>query len=113
MTSNHTHSIKVKNNQNIQKKLEKINFKKHEISTGFRQREPRKINGKIIIVSFLLMAMKGRNSFQQWACHISSLVGVTVSRQGLWKRINERFTQFLHAVLLDLLEQQLLELREQ
>jgi hypothetical protein len=113
MTSKNLHPRELKSNQIIQKKLRKINFKEHEIKSGFVQRKPRKIRGKALLISFLLMAMRGKNTFQQWAEYLSLLTGETISKQGVWKRITEQLSVFLSAILLDLLEQQLFDFSRQ
>ena len=113
MTPKDTHPRELKSNKIIQNKLRKINFQELEIKSGFVQRKPRKIWGKVLLISFLLMAMKGKNTFQQWAEYLSLLTGETVSKQGVWKRINEQLSIFLSAVLLDLLEQQLCDFSRQ
>jgi hypothetical protein len=113
MTSNNTHFRSNKGNQIIQKKLQKVKFNKHEIESGFKQRKPRKIKGKLLLISFLSMAMQGKNTIQQWAEQMGLMTGKTVSKQGIWKRINQHLCAFLSAVLLDILEQQMKEIRGQ
>jgi hypothetical protein len=106
MTSKRTHSKKGQNYKSFDKKLEQLQLNKHALRSGFKKRKAQKITGKALLISFILMAMQGKNTFQHWAEQISNLKGRTVSKQGLWKRITVKLTQFLLAVLFDALGKQ-------
>lgn len=68
MTSKSTLSvIKNKNKKYVEQKLKKIPFDKLTRESGFKQRKEQKINGKGLLISFILMVMQGKNSYQQWA----------------------------------------------
>jgi hypothetical protein len=100
--SSHTKREKKQNYKNINDKLREIAFSKHTRKSGFRQREPKKLEGKTMLIGFFLMALqKGNNTLQSWAQEIGFLIGETVSKQAVWKRITERMTNFLLAVLFD------------
>lgn len=106
MTPKNTRLKKKQKYKNMEQKLKKISFNKHAINSGFKQRKDKKITGKTLLISFILMAMQGKNSFQHWAEQAGILTGKTVSKQGIWKRVTLRLTKFLALILLDALGQQ-------
>ncbi len=92
--------------KSIESQLKDIPFNKHTLSSGFKQRKAQKITGKLLLISFFVMALQGNNSFQLWAEKISSITGKHLSKQAIWKRITVYFTKFLATVLADALRQQ-------
>jgi len=92
--------------KSIDKKLKKIPFNKRALASGFKQRKPQKLTGKLLLISFFVMALQGNNSFQLWAEKVSSITGSGVSKQAVWKRITSCFIKFLVAVLADALREQ-------
>lgn len=92
--------------KSIENQLRDIPFNKYTLSSGFKQRKAQKLTGKLLLISFFVMALQGNNSFQLWAEKISSITGKHVSKQAIWKRITVYFTKFLSAVLADALRQQ-------
>jgi hypothetical protein len=101
MTSDRTRSKKCQNYKGIEEILQSIPFSELARTSGFNRRKARKITGRHLLLSFMIMATQGRNTFQHWAEHLSILSGKQVSRQGIWKRVNTRLTPFLLAVLSD------------
>lgn len=70
MTSKSTLSVlksKDKNKNYVEQKLKKIPLEKLSKESGFKQRKEQKINGKGLLISFILMAMQGKTSYEQWA----------------------------------------------
>lgn len=70
MVSNSTLQIAKQRNKKkryIEQKLKKIPLEKLTRESGFKQRKERKINGKGLLISFILMIMQGKNSYEQWA----------------------------------------------
>ena len=57
--------------------------------------------------------MRGKNTFRSWAEQVSILKGKTVSKQALWKRVSAALTQFLLAILFDILGEQSSSIHEQ
>ncbi len=86
--------------KNLNEGLKEINFNKHAVSSGFKQRKAKKLKGKELVIGFILMALQKKNTFEQWASQVSYLSGITISKQGLFKRINQQFIDFfaLHFV---------------
>lgn len=107
MSSKSTCSIKVQRYKNLQKTLTKISFNKHAKASGFKKRKEKKITGKVMLIAFIYMAMKGKNTVQQWAEQIGLITGETVSRQGLWKRITEVFVDFLVRILMEAIDEKI------
>lgn len=89
----------------IEHQLQKIRFEEHVLRSGFKRRKARKISGRDLLVSFILMAMQGKNTFQHWSEQLGLLLGTTVSRQAIWKRVNDRLTRFLMSVMFDVLSE--------
>lgn len=108
-----TRTKKNKNHETIDKKLKKLGINKLAKKSGFTQRKTKKIKGRILIVSFVLMALQGKNTFEQWAEQIGILTRKTVSKQGIWKRVTVRLTNFLLAVLKETFKQQTIGICEQ
>lgn len=75
-------------------------------STGFYQRKERKINPRLLLISFFMIALKGKNSFQSWAIQLSILLRQTVSKTALWKRMSTEQVSFLKELLKSFLAKQ-------
>lgn len=110
MTSKSTCSKNDQIYKNLQKEIEKIPFDKYAKESLFKKRKEQKITGKVLVIGFILMALQGKNTFQQWASHIGLLTGETVSKQGVWKRITEEFISFLELVVHDIFTQKASEI---
>lgn len=106
MTPKNTRFKRKQKYENIEQRLKKIPFNKHAIKSGFKQRKEKKITGKSLLLGFILIAMQGKNTFHQWAEQIGLLTGKSVSKQGVWDRINSRFVRFLSLILTDALLEQ-------
>ncbi len=114
MTSKkHTKTKKDKNHETIDKKLKKLGINKLAKKSGFTQRKTKKVSGKVLIVSFIFMALQGKNTFEQWAEQIGILTKKKVSKQGIWKRVTVRLTNFLIDVLMEAFKQQTTGICEQ
>jgi hypothetical protein len=113
MTSKSTRFNRKQKYENIEQKLKKIPFKKYAEESNFKQRKPNKIKGKELMVAFFLMAMQGKNSFQHWAEQLGKLTGKNISKQGLWKRMTDRFNKFLLLILFDAMQQQTKDVQKQ
>ena len=71
-----------KNNREIKSIREKVNhipFNRLAQESGFKQRREKKISGKTLVIGFLMMSLQGRNTFQNWAEHVSLITGKIVS----------------------------------
>ena len=69
MSSNSTHNSKKQKYESfksIEQKFEKIPFNKLAIETDFKQRKGKKITGKRLVITFILMAMQGINTYEHW-----------------------------------------------
>ena len=99
-----------KNNKEIKSILEKVNhipFNRLAQERGFKQGREKKISGKTLVIGFLMMSLQGKNTFQNWAEHVSLITGKIVSKQAIWKKVTPLLTSFLSVVLFDALRQQI------
>jgi hypothetical protein len=106
MTPKHTNAKQNKEIKSIRQKLDAIPCEKHAKESKFQKRKAQKIDGKTLLLAFLVMALQGNNSFLLWAVNVNFITGERVSKQAIWKRITSCFTQFLKAVLSDAFKQQ-------
>jgi hypothetical protein len=84
----------------IEEWFKKIPLKKLSKQSGFCKRKPRKIQAKKFIVALLLSLWSSKqNTYSSWASKLGQLIGDTVSKQAVAKRITEEFVIFLESVL--------------
>lgn len=107
MTSKRTNTRQRKKSNFINQRISKLSFTNHAKASGFKKRKARKITGKTLLIAFFLMALQGKNSFELWAEQINNIIGKTVSKQAIWKRITPCLTKFLMLVLSDALRKQI------
>ena len=94
----------------VKEKLDKF-FDKSVIdetaaSCGFVQRKPRKISPYHFVLGFIMSCCKKQNSFSGWAQQIGLLAGESVSKQGVFDRINSGATTFAKRLVQYVLLQQ-------
>jgi hypothetical protein len=84
----------------ISSKLKEIQINKIAKQTLFQKGHAQKITPANFLVGFFLMAFsKGGMTLEGWAGKISFLIGGTLSRQAIFKKMNERQIEFLKGVL--------------
>jgi hypothetical protein len=83
----------------VLEKLDRIDFNFLAIKSEFKKRKHRKIEAKHLVISFMTMALKGRNTFQLWAEELGILTYQTLSKQAICKRMNQLFVVFLKLLL--------------
>lgn len=94
----------------IEKQFKRIPVKKLSKQSGFCKRKPRKIQAKKLITALLLSLWSSkRNTYSDWASKLSQLIGDTVSKQAIAKRITEEFVNFLEDMLKALMKKSLSE----
>jgi Transposase DDE domain len=76
-----------------------IDFNKLSRQSGFKKRKEKKIKGKSMIISFMMMAIQGDNTFEQWAQEIGLSLNKILSKQAVCKRVTGCFTAFSLSVL--------------
>ena len=92
-------------NSKIQKKtfverpLSGLDVEKIASNTKFYKASPRKISITNLMLSFFRMALTGRNGYHIWAGYLGELIGGTVSRVSLWKRMGKGQKDCLQAIL--------------
>jgi IS4 transposase len=79
--------------------LSKLNVERIARETKFYKAEPRKVTITNLMLGFFSMALIGKNEYSKWAEHIGILIGGTVSKVALWKRMNKGQVQCLQAIL--------------
>lgn len=93
--------------KNIETKLEQFNIEQHAKDTGYNKAKPKKIWVKDLLISFFIIAMSGKNTFSCWAQTLSGIIGSTVSKTGMWKRMNNKLVLVLKRMLEDAFKQNL------
>ena len=73
------------------------------LSCEYIKRKTGKISPKSLILGFMLMVSKQRNTYEDWATEIGLLTNKTVSKQSLNERMNQQTENFIKKVV----EQQL------
>ena len=92
-------------NSKIQKKtfierwLSDLNVEQIGWDTEFYKLNPRKIYITNLLLSFFPMALTGKNGYHIWAGYLRELIGCTVSRVALWKRMGKALRDCLQAIL--------------
>jgi hypothetical protein len=76
-----------------------LDFDKIANQSGFKRRKEKKLNGKNLVLGFMLMSCYGINTFSQWAQEVSWLSGQSVSKQAVCKRITSFFVSFVLLIL--------------
>lgn len=109
-----TTTSKFKDNQkeNIISKLRGLNLDEKARKSGFTKRKPKKIRMLEFLLGFIMSVFNGcSNSIEGWAKEISLLIGETVSKQGLWKKMVKTQIIFLRKVLEEIISQRLTQER--
>lgn len=76
-----------------------INFNFFAKMSKFKKRKQKKLSAQVLLLTFLLMALNGSNSFRSWAEEVGVQTSKKVSAQAIWKRVNSFFVRFLRLVL--------------
>lgn len=91
----------------ILSKLKTKTINKIARSSGFIQRSTGKISPKNLLIGFMIMISKQRNTYCDWATEIGLLEKKTISKQALNERMKPETKQFVKNFLQDLLKQEL------
>ena len=94
-------------NQQITTKLSEYQIQELALRTSFQLRKVRKVDSLSFVAGFFLMLCSGRYSLVRWAAQISSLVGRTVSKQAVLKKLQFRHEAFAQGLLAQVLRQDL------
>ncbi len=87
-------------NAKLEKKTKNINLNEIALSVGYiKHVRSKKVSPYHLMIGFFSMAFMETNSFMSWAIQVSHLIGDTVSKQAIWKRMNERLVMFLNQAL--------------
>ena len=83
----------------LKQKLDLMAIDKLAKTSGFLKRKPKKIFPIHLIISLFLVVLGSGNSLDNLASKIGLLSAQTVSKQSVFKRINENLIKFLQAIL--------------
>ena len=92
-------SQKVFSVQKLKQKLDLMGIDQLAKTSGFIKRKPKKIFPIHLIISLFLVVLGSGNSLDSLASKIGLLSAQTVSKQSVFKRINENLINFLQAIL--------------
>lgn len=110
MKTNSSLRSNIKNKEEIvYSRLSGIDLNKIAVETGFRERREKKISPKNFLLGFFLMALGSRsnNTLENWAIKIGFLIGETVSKQAIFKRIKKNSREFLKEILQEVIKSSL------
>lgn len=85
--------------QQLKQKLNQLRINHLAKQCGFIQRKPRKIFPTHLLISLLLLVLGSGNSLDNMATKIGLLSGQTISKQAVFKRINDNLLLFLKTIL--------------
>jgi hypothetical protein len=85
--------------QKLKQKLDLMAIDQLAKTSGFIKRKPKKIFPIHLIISLFLVVLGSGNSLNNLASKIGLLSAQTVSKQSVFKRINENLIKFLQAIL--------------
>ena len=92
-------SQKVFSVQKLKQKLDLMAIDQLAKTSGFIKRKPKKIFPIHLVISLFLVVLGSGNSLDSLASKIGLLSAQTVSKQSVFKRINENLINFLQAIL--------------
>ena len=95
----------IENNPLVQKFFE-IDFFNLSKEAGFTLRQ-RKASADQWLLSFFALSLQSQFSFSNWAIQLSLIIKDSISKQGLWKRLNQAHRDFLESVLKKVISQQI------
>lgn len=90
---------KIQKKSFIEGQLLALEVEKIARETGFYKAVPRKVTITGLMLSFFQMALAGRNGYHAWATYLGQLIGESVSRVALWKRMGKEQAECLRCVL--------------
>jgi len=96
------------NKDKITKKLSKLEIEEGSKATKFIKRKDGKIDGEAYLVGFFMMLLSGGNTLLHWSLQICKLIdGLTLSEQGLERKLSFRHELFAKWLLIKSLQTQL------
>jgi hypothetical protein len=85
--------------ERLTQKLNQISINQLAKNCGFIKRKPKKIWPVHLLISLFLVVLGAGNSLSNLAAKIGLLSCQTISKQSVFKRINENLLEFLQAIL--------------
>ena len=76
------------------------------IKNGFEKRSSGKINAVNLILAFIAMMQSGNKSYLAWSRSFAMVTGKTISKQGIFKKMNKSWLNLLKTLLQDVLKKQ-------
>lgn len=100
-------SMKI-NKDKITKKISKLDIEEGSKATNFIKRKDGKIDGETYIIGFFMMLLSGGNTLLHWSLQICKLIdGLTLSEQGLERKLSFRHELFAKWLLIKSLQTQI------
>ena len=87
------------NIEQVKQKISKLPIEELAKSSGFQKRKPKKIDAKSFVLGFFLQCQTGKWSLKHLAIKISLLIGQTVSKQSVEKKLSFRHELFAKQLL--------------
>jgi hypothetical protein len=98
----------------IEKQLSKIDVEKLSKESEFSKRKAKKITAKDFLLGFFLMAnSRENNTYENWAIKIGWIIRGKVSKQAIWKKMQEEQIVFLKKVLSSIMKDSLIIKRKE
>lgn len=94
-----TSNLKIQKNTFIQKQLLALDVEKIAFQARFYKAGPRKVTMTNLILSFFQMALTAKNGYQAWAVYLGQLMGKSVSKVAIWKRMGKEQADCLRLIL--------------
>lgn len=99
--------LKIQKNTFIQKQLLSLDVEKIAAQTAFYKACARKVTMTSLMLSFFQMALTAKNGYQVWAMYLGQLIGQSVSKVAIWKRMGKEQVACLRMILEQTIHQKL------
>jgi len=76
----------------ISERFNRKTINKIAIQSGYKKRSCGKINAKSLVIGFMMMLSKKKNTYDSWAQEVSLNIGITVSKQAVEERMSAETT---------------------
>lgn len=99
--------LKVQKNTFIQKQLLLLDVENIALQANFYKALARKVTMTNLMLSFFEMALSARNGYKAWAMYLGRLIGQSVSKVAIWKRMGKEQAECLRMILEQAVHQKL------
>lgn len=99
--------LKVQKNTFIQKQLVLLDVENIALKANFYKACARKVTMTNLMLSFFQMALSAKNGYRAWAMYLGRLIGQSVSKVAIWKRMGKEQVECLRMILEQTVHQKL------